>query len=547
MFGINTLKNRVNQLSDINAKLQEKTSKLVEGNHKMNAILTGYLGLNYESFTGETNANDLPAAKELIICYEILRLRSWQFILKNHIANLIITKRVNWQIGTGLLFNAKPSDKPFIDYFGDVKGKVKHREFIRAIEYQFRNYINSKSIDYTKENNLHEIARVVDYNACGDGDVLLLMRVVNGFPNIQIISGQSLINPIGSNITDDNIVLEGVETNGNKEVVAYHVITDTGEVSTARIPVYFKGTNIRQAWLYKASDLKKIGETRSMPLLSNIFESLQHVNDYLIANAKHAQLSAQVVLAFEKDQNSTGERVFNDNTINVAGMNNVITDDSVNDEATRQSAVNLEAKMSGNGIVADLPKGVKAKILNQNAQSDQKEYLDSTLRTIFADAGTPYEVMISSYDSNYSASMGARSDYQYNLDVLTEIIPSNQLYKMVYELFVYLQVLKGEIICEPLKKAYDNNDIITIQALINSTFEGTKLKPIDPVKFINSLRAQLPEKIREQVPLNTIENLINAASNGDYEGVLNQIIGEMALLPKELEMIVPEKPANGTV
>jgi capsid protein len=293
--------------------------------------------------------------------------------------------------------------------------------------------------------------------------------------------------------------------------------------------------------------LKKIGETRGMPLLSNIFESLQHVNDYLIANAKNAQLSAQMVFAFEKDQNSTGERVFNDNTINVAGMSNIISDDNVNDEATRQSAINLEAKMSGNGIVADLPKGVKAKILNQNAQSDQKEYLDSTLRTIFADAGTPYEVMISSYDSNYSASMGARSDYQYNLDVLTEIIPSNQLYKMVYDMFVYLQVLKGEIICEPLKKAYDNNDIITIQAIINSTFEGTKLKPIDPVKFINSLRAQLPEKIREQVPLNTIENLINAASNGDYEGVLNQIIGEMALLPKELEMIQPIKPANAAI
>jgi hypothetical protein len=113
-------------------------------------------------------------------------------------------------------------------------------------------------------------------------------------------------------------------------------------------------------------------------------------------------------------------------------------------------------------------------------------------------------------------------------------------------MFLYLQVLKGEFVCPPLKKAYEKNDIITIQAISNSVFEGTKLKPIDPVKFIDSLRKQLPFKIRENVPLNTIENLINAASGGDYEGVLNQLMNEIDILPKELE-VEPKLPQNGAV
>jgi capsid protein len=562
MFGINKLNTKIEQLDRLNKELQAKTSELTTDNHKMNAILTGFLGYGYEAFTGEVNSGDLPEPKEIVIYYDILRLRSWNFILKNHIADLIVTKRINWQIGTGLLFNAKPSDKPFIDYYGGKTGKTKHREFIRQIEYQFRNYISSKEIDYTRANNLHEMARIVDFNACGDGDILLLMRVKNGYPNIQVISGQCVVNPVlqSEQIIEGNTVNEGVERDGKGEVVAYHVLvnSDTSNgtytpipkiqnYGTIRIPVYFTGTKMKQAWLYRASDLQKVNETRAMPILSKLFETLQHVNDYLIANSKNAQLAAQMVLLFEKDASSTGERVFNDNTINVAGMSaTTVTDAVASDLDVQQSAAKLEYKMNGNGIVADLPKGVKGKILNPTAQSDQKEYLNSTLRTIFADTGTPYEVMISSYDSNYSASMGARSDYQYNLDVMTEIIPSNQLYKMYYSIFLYLQVLKGDIDCPPLKKAYEKNDIITIQAISNSVFEGTKLKPIDPVKFIDSLRAQLPIKIRENVPLNTIENLINAASGGDYEGVLNQLMNEIDVLPKELE-VEPKLPQNGAI
>jgi capsid protein len=562
MFGNKKIEKKISELSVLNKDLHARTLELKEENHKMNAVLTGFLGYGFEAFTGETNRGDLPEPKEIIIYYDVLRLRSWNFILKNHLANLIVTKRVNWLIGTGLLFNAKPSDKPFIDYFGEQTGKTKHRDFIRQIEYQFRNFINSKEIDFTRLNNLHEMARLADYNACGDGDVFLLMRVKNGYPNIQLISGQCVVNPVftHNDLASGNSVNEGVERDEKGEIVAYHVLVnkDTSNSTftpfpqmvnygTIRIPAYFTGTKLKQAWLYRASDLQKVNETRAMPILSNIFESLQHVNDYLIANAKNAQLLAQLVFMLEKDASSTGERVFNNNNIDVAGMSSTtVTDGVASDADVALAASRLEFKLSGNGIVADLPKGVKGKVLNPTAQSDQKEYLNSTLRTIFADTGTPYEVMISSYDSNYSASMGARADYQYNLDVTTEIIPSNQLYKMFYEMFLYLQILKGEIDCLPLKKAYEKNDIISIQAISNSTFEGTKLKPIDPVKFISSLRAQLPLKIRENVPLNTIENLINAASGGDYEGVLNQLMNEIDILPKELE-VEPKLPQNGAI
>lgn len=535
----------IDKLSEINKELQDKTKTLISENRKMNGVIAASFGYNYEAFTGETTYNELGLPKEILIIYEALRVRSWEFILKNHIASLIINKRVNWVIGSGLLFNSKPYDKPFKDFYGDKEGVKKHKEFIQEIEYQYRNFGNSIECDYERSKNIHEIARNTDYNACGDGDVLVLMRVKKGYPNLQIISGQCVVNPslIGNEIVKGNSVCEGVEKNKEGEIVAYHILINTNiangvyipnpdtklEFGTKRVPVYFKSTNIKQAWLYKESDLQKLGETRSMPLLSHVFETLKHVNDYLIANSKNAQLLAQMVFFLEKDANSTGERVFNQNTINVAGMSDTVVDDTSIDADAALSANKLEYRLKGNGIAADLPKGVKAKLLNPTAQTDQAEYLDSTLRTIFAQSGTPYEVMISSYDSNYSASMGARADYQHNLDVLTEIIPSNQLYKMHYGMFLYLQILKGEIICPPLLKAYQDNDLITIQALSNSTFEGTKLKPIDPVKFIKSLRAQLPESIREKIPLNTSEKLVNAASGGDYVSVVNQMANEILI------------------
>jgi len=190
-----------------------------------------------------------------------------------------------------------------------------------------------------------------------------------------------------------------------------------------------------------------------------------------------------------------------------------------------------------------LPKGVKAKMLNATSQSDQAEYLKSTMQTLSAAVNQPYEVLISSYNSNYTASMGARSDFQFILDISTELIPANQLYKKVYDMFIYLQILSGAINCPPLLKAYNSEDIITIQALTNSSFEGTKLKPIDPLKFIKSLREQIPAKYRDSIPLNTLENLVNSASNSDYESVLTQVNNEIDQLPEDLKPIeVPVVP-----
>jgi capsid protein len=538
---------KLDQLSLINSELQQKTGELQKENRKINSILTGIIGYQSEVFTGETTANELGLPKNIVIMFDYLRVRSWEFLLKNHIAGLIANKRVNWTIGSGLLFNAKPSEKPFIKYYGAIEGKKKHTEFIEQIEYQYRAYSKTVDVDHEKQRNLHEIARITDYNSFGDGDCLVLQRVAAGFPSLQIISGQCVVNP---SITDQEIpkgnkICEGVEFDKNGEVVAYHVELETNNANgvytpnpddnlsygTKRVLAYFKGTKIRQAWLYRATDLQKLGETRAMPSLSHIFETLKHLNDYLIANSKNAQLLAQLVFFFERDENATGERTFGGNQINVAGISDTVEPEgTASDSDTAIAANKIERQLEGNGIVGDLPKGVKAKLLNPQAQANQSEYLDSTLKTIFASVGVPYEVMLSTYGSNYSASMGARSDFQHNLDILTEIIPSNQLYKMHYKLFLYLQVLKGDVECKPLLNAYRKNDIITIEAISNSIFEGTKLKPIDPVKFIKSLREQLPESIREKVPLNTVEKLINAASSGDFEGVINQIANETDIL-----------------
>jgi len=384
------------------------------------------------------------------------------------------------------------------------------------------------------------------------------MRVKNKLPTIQIVSGQCVTNPvITQEIPESNSVCEGVEFDSTGKVVAFHVQTDTNtsngvytpnpagvEFGTKRIKAYFPGTNIRSAWLYKQSDLQKAGETRAMPLLSHVFETLKHVNDYLIANSKHAQLMAQLVFALEKDQSSNGERVFDAPGLNSLNMGTAAeTSVNTNIDAEAAAAANsAELKLNGNGITLDLPKGVKAKMLNANSQANQDQYLKSVMQTLSASVNIPYEVLVSSYNSNYTASMGARSDFQYILDVATELIPANQLNRKVFDMFVYLKVLEGTIKCPPLSKAYSENDEITIKAITNSTFEGTKLKPIDPLKFIKSLREQMPASIRDLVPLNSNENLINAASGSDYESIITQVKNEARLLKDELgpEPVEPE-------
>lgn len=557
---------KIAKLEEINQSLLKKTHQLSVENEQMQNSLTR-LDASFQLYTGENTINELGTLKELIIDYEALRLRSWEMLIKNHIAALMVNKRINWHIGSGLLFNARPSEKPFVEYYGSKElGLEMQKKFVTDAEYLFRNYAKTLLSDYSKQKNLHELARHADYNASGDGDVLILMRVKNGFPNIQVISGGCVLNPVitDKQIVPGNYVNEGVEFNESGEVIAYHVditqsesngtyrpIPDTLDYGTKRIPAYFPGTKIRSAWLYKQSDFSKAGETRTMPFISHLFETLKHLNDYLIANSKNAQLLSQIAFAFEREAYTTNERIFGEEDLSSLGMTtDDLADTCATDTEVKLAANAAEFRLNGNGIVMDLPKGVKAKILNPEAQSNQTEYLKSTLQTLSATVGQPLEVLLSSYNSNYSASMGARSDFQFTLDVLTELIPANQLYRKVYNMFIYLMVYSGKIECPPLLEAYNSNDLITIQAIINSSFEGTKLKPIDPVKFINSLRAQIPEKYRELIPLNTLENIINSASGGDYESVLNQMSKEIDEFDEIESLQMPEHqgvPSTGVV
>lgn len=549
IFGTKKNKNRIDKLDLLNKELQAKTSVLTNENQKVNSLLSSVFA-NYENFNGETSLGELGDPKEIIIDYENLRVRAWEFGLKNHLANQIATKRVNWTIGKGLLFNCKPLEKPFLDYYKNAKkAKEAQSKFIKDSEYLFRSYAKTTLCDYAGKKNLHEIARQVDFNAIHDGDILLVSRIKNLLPNIQAISGQVVTNPIFSEneVKGNNSVYEGVEFDKKGKTVAFHVLKNTDttngqvltkdfnfEFGTKRIKAFFPNTKLNSAWLYMQSDLQKFGETRSMPLLSHVFEALKHLNDFLIANAKNAQLLSQIAIVLERDSSSDGERIFNN--VSMPGQSTDIPSSSVaNDLELAEYAAKAEFKLEGNGQMLELPVGVKAKIMNPQAQSNQEEYLKSTLQTIASATGFPYEVLISSYNSNYTASMGARSDFQFNLDTLTEVVPANQFYRKIWNLFIYTHILSGKIECAPLLKAYNENDEITIQALTNSSFEGTKIKPIDPLKFVKALRAQLPESVREDIPLNTIENIVNMVSNNDYEGVLTQVMNEVDLIPEKLK------------
>lgn len=556
-------KKKIDKLNSTNQDLIEKTTQLQSENKKIANLMNG-LYSNLEYYTGENTPGELEQPKELVILYEEIRIRSWEFIIKNHMASLIVNKRVNWTIGTGLLFNLKPELKPFLDFYnGNTKlAEQKRNEFIQEVEYKFRNFMKTTLLDYSGKKNGHELARDIDYNACGDGDVLLNMRVKNNLPTIQVISGQAVIDPYlidTEKVPSGNYIIDGVEFNKKGETQAFHVQTylinnastkstiiintdlKDDEIGTKRVKAKFPGTNINSAWLYKNSDLQKIGETRALPLLSSIFETLKHLNNYLIANAKNAELLSQIAVVLERTSKAGSEPVFNNalETINgsVSDISDCATDIEVEESVNKNTM-----KLKGNGLFMDLPKEVTAKILNPTAQTNQEELLKSTSQTLTAAIDIPYEVLVSSYNSNYTASMGSRSDFQHNLDVKTEVIPANQFYRKIVDMFLYTQVLSGEIDCPVLSRAYLQNDGISIRAITNSTFEGTKLKPIDPLKFIKSIKEQLPASVRENISLDTIENLVNKVSGGDLESTFAQVESEIEKIPDNFK--IEEEPAQ---
>ena len=502
----------------INTKYKKLESQLEVQDAKYSQLLEAYSGMQYEFFDGQKEDGEMGNPKVIFPDYYGARERAWELQLTNDIAKLVVNKWVTWLIGKGLRFNATPPKQEYLK-------TTNREELIKDIEHRFRNYMSSRYSDYSEMVNFHEIVRTQTYNSYASGDVLCVLRVENGRVTSQLIDGANIMTPLNY---VGNDILEGVEYDKKGRHVAYHIYTE--DLKYTRVPAIHKTTGLRMAFLIYNSKFR-LNETRGVPLLLENFEKIKNLEKYIDATVKQAEISSEFVLINEHDNSSTGENIFKN-----ALLKSATAPTNVSPLPSPNSCI-ANLNKNTKGVALNNTIGAKLKMIKPDAEATMPDFVKANLQLTFASAEIPYEVAMSVYGSNYSASKAARNDWQHVLDVKTANV-ANQSYQPVYELWLYNEVLLGKIEYPELLEAYANKDYIAISSLNKATFTGVNVGDIDPLKTVNAVRAAMGDTV---TPIMTGERGSEIVSQMDYAEIQTQVDVERQIAAKPIKVESEQK------
>ena len=490
-------------------------------------------------FQGEKTPGEMGAAKDYILQYPYLRVRSWQSFLESEVTQTIIKRFDLWTIGNGLKCHPEPES-----FILENEGiKIDPKNFAKTIESRFKVWSNSRYSDYTTNTNLNVLASEAFKHAKIGGDVLVVLRTDGMYVNMQLIDGHHCVSPFKSDplwkdAADRGTIIEnGVEITKSGQHVAYYI--QNSDLKFERIERYGKNGKLMAYLVYGSK--YRIGVTRGVPLLVAVLETLRKLDRYKEATVGGAEERAKIAFSIEHGMNSTGENPYlaNLNQAKNLGMGEAPeskTTDIYEDTSTKV------ANTTGKQVV-NMPNDSKLVMHESKQELTFKEFYETNVHSICAAVGIPYEVAMMRFDSNYSASRAAIKDWEHSLHVERKTF-AEQFYKPFYELWFEMEILNNKVQAPGYIQARIKNEITILESYNQCRWIGVSTPHIDPVKEVQAVRMKLGDDI---TPLTTYAKATEQLSEGDFSQNMLRIENEKTLIPELEEPEEPVLPKGGKV
>lgn len=510
-------------IQDLESKvlIQELQSKVTDLEARQGSFSGGRV-IYHQLYDGEKNHGEIGPVTEYYLDYQSLRSRSWKAHLDSDIAQTVIKKFAKWVVGSGLKLQSEPN-KLVLE---QETFSVDKETFSHEVEARFKVWANSKMSCLKNENSLARIANQTYINAIVGGDVLIVMRVIKGNLKIQLIDGACL----GSPMNFDNTRIEnGIETDENGKVIAYHVIIDNG-FKTERIKAY--NGNFRVAFLFKGLSYR-LHDNRGIPILSTVLELISKLDRYKEATVGSAEEINKIAYQIVHEAYSTGENPMNAMISKAFDVDGTGKNIPVDDKGV-QLASNVAA--TTNKQAFNNPVGAEIKTLSAGTRELYfKDFMTVNIDLVCASLAAPPEVMMSKYDSNYSASRAALKDWEHTLNVERSFFQQEFL-QYIYNFWLYIEVLKNKITLNGFLKAIQQNNEYAINAFTQCRFVGATVPHIDPLKEVEAERLKLGSSAAH-IPLSTVEQAVENINGGDSVSNMEQYSDEYQ---KSLGLKIPE-------
>lgn len=478
-----------------------------------------YVVIKEQAFTGERSLGELGPAVNYIPSYASLSVRSWQAYLDSLLARAIIGKWIDWIIGEGLKLKTNPSILT-LNSEGVKISKERREEFNNVVEDRFDIWSRSKKSSFSGEKTLYELSHDIFLNASIGGDVLVVLRYIDGMVKVQVIDGSLIVTPY--NKTFDKSISNGVKIGKNGGVEGYYVKTENG---FEFVKSYSK-IGLRQAFLVKGTKWR-LNHHRGLPVIASALESIKKIDRYQDATLSSAEEIANIAYQIVHQAYSSGENPDSKDFIKgfakSAGLDdNKLPTDDLGRELANKIAVTTKRAAINN------PVGAEIKTLNKGQTvTGFEEFYKTNSHVICAAVGIPPNVAMSVYNDSFSASRAATKDWDHTMDVARNNF-TEQCLSYIYKFWLYIEVATNKIDAPGYIDSILNDNPMIYGAYERSKFTGPHFPHIDPDKEVKAMRRMLGTN-GEHLPLINQEDAMEQLGTGDADSTTEQFADEIKL------------------
>lgn len=439
------------------------------------------------------------ADTDLLFDLPLLRKRSRDLIRNNPLSLGAINTVCTNVVGTGLKFQAR-IDREFLGMADEAADQWESN-----VEREFRLWAESADCDASRTLKFAGIQELVFRSTLENGDCFVLMPYISRGDNpyslcLQIIEADRITNK--DNLADSDTLVAGVQKDQYGAPIEYHILKGhPGNIYSMKnrewmvVPAFGSITGRRNViHLYR---VLRPGQTRGVPYLAPVIESLKQLGNYTDAEVMAAVVSSYFTVFVKSPQGET----------DLAPMQPI--------SEVGGSISDPDYKL-GNGAIVGLAEGEDISTANPgrpNAQFDP--FVQAILRQIGVALELPFEVLIKHFTASYSAARAALLEAWKFFTARREWLAQN-FCQTVYEAWLTEAIASGRINAP----GFIGGDPAIRAAFLGSEWTGPAPGQIDPLKEIQAA------KERVDLGVSTLSRETAALTGEDWEKTHQQSVKE---------------------
>lgn len=315
---------------------------------------------------------------------DILMGRSRQLSMGNALAVSAFKKFGTNVVGTGLKL------KSMLD--AEILGisEEQAEELENKLEMYWEYWAETIECDFERQCNFYQLQTLAILTKLRDGECFVALPFKSNPGEvfdlkIRVLDSALCTSPFGG----AKKIVNGVESDSQGVPVAYHFKKRYDSSNFVRIPIFGEKTGRRN--ILMLMEKERAGQKRGIPIISPVIEELHQITKVRRAELKNIAVST-IFTGFLTSSTTQ------DHMKAKGGLAKLVEEDG------------REIKL-GAGNIWTLPPGLKMEFANPNRQCASLEgFISSVAKNIGACIGIPYEVLMSSFNSSYSASRAALNE-----------------------------------------------------------------------------------------------------------------------------------------